>query len=422
MEKFIKTLHINIFGHEMSDTMKDFLKNLSWSFFGGISAAVIMFVLNLLAGRKLGPNAFGQYNSLLSFATALTFLFLLGNDISSVRYLADRNYEKSKEEIFTTSIILVLIQSIVFGFVFYIFFDFIKTKFSLSDNTLSLGIAFSFVLAFKSLFDGYLRAFNLIKKQSFIRIFDAVLAISFFSYFYYFLDKTEYYFYVIAISLGSFFFISFSLFILFGNLRKFSFKMARLLFGYNKFLILGAAIGFVISLEKYFIGKYMGIYELGIYSAYHAASFLIISNIGAVFMNVFWPSSITEKKNLKAILKKLNILFLKAFPVWIILNSLFVFMAIYFMGKNYPLNIVYIILFAVDAFLSFAFSIFNGLLKINRIKEFVLISYLCYTSLIILIIMSQNILYYLVGQIFVYVVFCLISNKRLQKDFIRISN
>ncbi|EKE16380.1 MAG: polysaccharide biosynthesis protein [uncultured bacterium] len=419
MEKIIRAIHINIFGHEMSDAMRIFLKNLSWSFFGGISAALIMFVLSVMAGKTLGPDAFGQYNSLLSFATALTFLFLMGNDVSSVRYLADNNYEKNKGEIFTTSIVLVLVQSFVFGLFFYIFFNFVRINFSLESDSLLLGIIFSFFLAIKSLFDGYLRAFNLIKRQSFIRISDAILVICFFYFFYYFLDKSDYYFYAISVLFGSFFFISASLIALRGNLRKFSFKMAKLLFGYNKFLIFGAAIGFIISLEKYFIGKYVGAYELGVYSAYHAASFLIISNIGAVFMNVFWPSSIMEKNNLEAILKKINILFLKAFPFWIILNSLFILLVIFLMGESYPLNYVYIVFFSIDAFLSFAFSIFNGLLKINRIKEFVIMSYLCYSSLIILIILSRNVMYYLVGQVFIYSIFILFANKRLGKDFVK---
>lgn len=416
----IKRFHLIVFGHAMSNVMESFLKNLSWSFFGGATASAIMFFLNLIAGRKLGPDAFGQYNYILSFSTALTIFFLLGNDVSSVRYLSDKKYEKDKEEIFTTSVMIVIFQSFLFGLIFYLFFELIKIKFSLSQEILLVGIIFSFLLAMKSLFDGYLRAFRLIKRQSFIRIFDSILAIVAFLFFYYFLDKKDYFFYIIAISVGLLFFISASLIALFGNFKKFSIKAAKLLFSYNRFLILGAGVGFIIGLEKYFIGRYIGTYELGIFSAYHAASFLIISNIGYIFMNVFWPSSIMEKQNLEAISKKLNILFVKIFPFWIIFNFFFIFLAVFFMGKDYPLNFSYIFLFAITSYLSFTFSIVNGLLKINRIKEFVLMSYLCYMSLIVLIILFKNILLYLIGQVFVYFVFCIISNKILAKDFKRV--
>lgn len=412
-------IHKSIFGHEMSEAMKGFLKNLSWSFFGGVTAAGIMFLLTIVAGRTLGPEAFGQYNSLLSFATALSIFFLLGNDVSSVRYLADKQYENKREEIFTTALVVVLFQSVFFSLIYYIFFDFIKEKFALGNELLLTGIIFSFLLAIKSLFDGFLRAFHLIKKQGFIRIFDASLALFSFLLFYHFLHRTDYFFYVVSVSLGLFSFSILSLFLLFGNFKRFSFKMLKLLFEYNKYLILGTVAGFIVSLEKYFIGRYTGTYELGVYSAYHAASFLIIANIGSVFTNVFWPSSVTEKKSLEAISTKLDILFLKIFPLWAVFNFFFIYIVIIFMGESYPLDYVYIVLFAVNSFLSFAFSTINGLLKVNRVMEFVVTSSLCYLSLILLIVVFKSVLAYLIGQIFVYIAFYLISKRRLRKDFFK---
>lgn len=414
----VRIIHRGIFGHEISEAMTGFLRNLSWSFVGGVTAAIIMFVLTMIAGRALGPNAFGQYNALLSFATALSVFFLLGNEVSSVRYLSDKQYENEKKDIFTTAIIVVLFQSVIFSLVIYLFFDLIREKFMLDRDIMLAGIIFSFLLAIKSLFDGFMRAFNLIKKQSLIRIFDAVLALLAFLFFYHFLNKTEYYFYAVAVSLGLLSFSSLSLFFLFGNFKKFSLKSLKLLFGYNKYLILGTVAAFIVSLEKYFIGRYAGTYELGIYSAYHAASFLIIANLGSVFTNVFWPSSVAEKKNLESILMKLNTLFFKMFPVWIIFNFLFICVVIIFMGKGYPLSYTYVALFAVNSFLAFAFSIVNGLLKINRVKEYVIISSLCYLSLILLIIVFKSVFAYLIGQIFVYIVFYFLSIRRLKRDFI----
>lgn len=412
-------LHLKIFGHEMSPAMKDFLKHLSWSFFGGFIAAGIMLILMILAGKKLGPDVFGQYNSLLSFATALTFIFLLGNDVSSVRYLSDRNYEKEKKKIFTTSFVIVLMQSIIFGAVVFLLSDFIIEKFSLQGDFLFLGIAFAFLLAFKSLFDGYLRAFNFIKKQSIIRVTDAMLAMFSFMFLYYYLQKTEYYFYVISISFGAVCFIALSSFFVFGNFGKFNLKSAKLLFNYNKFLILGSLGGFIMSLEKYFIGKYIGTYELGIFSAYHMASFLIVANMGAIFMNVFWPISVREKVNLKVISKKMNTLFLKGFLFWTIFSSFFISLTISFMGKEYPLNFLYVFLFAISSFVAFAFSVLISLLNIDRIKESIVISFFCYFSLLIVIILFRNILCYLVGQILIYLVFYLVSQKRLKASFIK---
>lgn len=405
-------VHWRIFGEEMSDEMRNFLGHLSWSFFGGFVAAGIMLILTIIAGRLFGPDAFGQYNSLLSFAIALSFFFLLGNNSSSVRYLSDKKYENNKKEILTTSALLVLFQVIIIGFIFFIFFNFIKTRFLIGNDILIIGFFFSFILAIKNLMDGYLRSFSLIRKQSIIRIFDSIIALSSFILFYN-LQKTEYYFYAISVSLGAVFFIGTSFFFIFGNFGKFNFRSVKLLFHYNKFLMIGSLGGTIISLEKYFIGKYIGMYELGIYSAYYAASFLIIANLGSIFMNVFLPNSIKEKENMHIISKKMNMLFLRVFPFWIIFGTGFVSLMIIFMGKGYPLNIYYAFLIEGSSFLAFVFSTFISLLNIDHIKESVLISTICYIFIIISIILFRNILYYLVSQMCLYFIFYLIAKKRL---------
>lgn len=417
MISIAEILHLKIFGNEMSDEMRKFLGHLSWSFFGGFIAAGIMLILTILAGRKLGPEGFGQYNSLLSFATALTFFFLLGNDIGSVRYLSDKEYQKEKGSILTTSLAIVLIQSLFFGLVIFLFFDFIKERFSFENNFLFLGIIFSFLLSLKSLVDGYLRSLHLIKKQGFVRILDTLLAVFSFLFFYYYLGRLEYYFYAMAISAGTFLFIFLGFFFISNNFGKFSFRNLKLLFGYNKFLVLSSIGGSIMSLERYFIGKYIGTYELGVYSAYYAASFLIIANIGAIFMNVFWPSAIKEKDNLKVILDKLNRLLLKILPFWILFSSAFISLVMLFMGKEYQFNLLYVILFAISSFIAFSFSTFTSILNIDHIKEAVFISFFCYLSLLALIIVFHTILYYLIGQIFIYLFFCIISQKRLKLGF-----
>ncbi len=412
-----ETAHRRIFKEEMSDTMREFLGNLSWSFFGGITAAGIMFVVQVLAGRILGVKGFGQYNSLLSFASALSFFFLLGNDVSSVRYLSDSKYKKDRFNILKTSFILVLIQSIIIGIVFFLFFNFIKVKFLLESKFLFFGIIFSLLLAFKALFDSYLRAFHLIKRQSIVRVIDALSVIIFFVIFYYYLHKSTYYFYAIAMWIGILFFILIGFFIIRPYFGKFNIKNLKLLLNYNKFLIIGSIGGMIMSLERYFIGKYIGINELGLYSAYYTASFLILSNLGGIFMNVFWPSVIKEKNNLKSVLIKLNKIFIKAFPIWFIFGLFFIPLIIFFMGKEYSLNFGYAILFIVSSFMALFFSIFLSILKIDNIKESIIISLVCYIFLISMIVVLHNLVYYLLVQIFAYIFFSVVVQKKLSLNF-----
>ncbi len=93
--KIAEIIHLKIFDHEMGIKMKRFLTNLSWSFFGGFIATGMMFALNMVAGRILGPEEYGKYSSAVVLTGVLATIFVLNLDISSIRYLADRKYKKS---------------------------------------------------------------------------------------------------------------------------------------------------------------------------------------------------------------------------------------------------------------------------------------------------------------------------------------
>ncbi len=203
-----EVIHLRIFGHEMSEVMREFLGNLSWSFFGGIIAVAIMFTVNILAGRWLGPLGYGQYNYVLSFATVSMFIFLLGNNSSGVRYISDVRYRDEKDSILTASLVLSLIQATAFLVAIILFKDLIFERYDIGKNTVYLIFIFGFILSFKDLFDSFLRALNLIKKQSYIKVVDAILVFTSFLFFFFIQNDFSYIFYVYSFLLGGTFFIT----------------------------------------------------------------------------------------------------------------------------------------------------------------------------------------------------------------------
>jgi O-antigen/teichoic acid export membrane protein len=78
-------IHFRLFGHSIGDEMREFLHNLSWSFFGGIVAAAIMFATNVLAGRWLGPVEHGKYNLIVAISSFLVAFMILGLEVSIPR-------------------------------------------------------------------------------------------------------------------------------------------------------------------------------------------------------------------------------------------------------------------------------------------------------------------------------------------------
>lgn len=395
--------HLRIFGHEMSDTMREFLGNLSWSFFGGIIATGIMFSVNILAGRWLGPLGYGSYNYLLSFATSSMFIFLLGNNSSGVRYISDVKYKDEKNSILTASLVLSLVQVIIFLLVIILLKDLMFVRYGIGGNIIYLVFIFGFILSFKDLFDSFLRSLNLIKKQSYIKVVDAILVFTSFLLFFYLMKKDfSYIFYIYSFLFGGTFFITCSFYLVRKNIAKFEWKHVSLILHYNKFLIFGSIGGFIIGLEKIFIGKYIGTESLGIYSAYYASSQLIVSNLAIIFMNIFWPAVIKNKENLDVIIGKIDVIIFKFSWVFLMLNFASVSFFVYLFGKGYPFNPFLVALFSVSSILNVVFFLFISIFNIDKIKYSVMITAICYSTMVSSIVIFKSVQIYLLFQIVIY--------------------
>ena len=204
-----ESLHHRVFGHGMSEEMRGFLGNLSWSVGAGILAAAIMFSVNIFAGRFLGPAEFGKYNYIISLATSLMFFFLLGNNQSGIRYASDKKYKKKQHQIFGTVLLLTFVQAILVFFVFFVFQDVIDKKINLGISVVYLVLLFGFILSLKELFDAFIRAFGLFRLQGIVRVGDAIFVfITFFLFFFLFHDRISSVHYIVAMISGALFFVA----------------------------------------------------------------------------------------------------------------------------------------------------------------------------------------------------------------------
>jgi len=259
----INSIHQRIFKQSASKEMNHFIKDLSWSIFGGGISNIFAFILLVVVARILGPQNFGQYNSLLSFAAGISVIFLLGVNVGSIRFLSDTEYRLKQREIFTASLVLSLLQSVIVTIILLYLHYFVQVKL-FSDLTFLLGLLFAFILSFKNLFDSYLRAFNFIVQQSFLRIAEILITFASFMVISFVIGEISYISLLIAFIIGSTCFIFYSAFILFNKLSRFTLKEVSLLINYNKVLIISLVGTFILSMDKFFIGKFIGIKELGV--------------------------------------------------------------------------------------------------------------------------------------------------------------
>jgi O-antigen/teichoic acid export membrane protein len=409
---FLEAFHIRLFKHEMSEEMKRFLKNLSWSLLGGVSAMLILSIINIIAGRLMGPIEYGKYNYVLSLATILSFFILLGNNSGSIRYITDEKLKIYKGQILSASLLIFVFQFLIVSLFYVIIFNlFYKTEF----NYLFLVFIIGVTLAIKEMFDSYFRSFGMFKLQNFTKIADAFLVLAVFIFFFIIKDNIEYQKYAFSIISGSILFIIVGIFKILPRIKNIEWKNIKLLLNYNKFMVLVSASGLLIGVDKIFIGRFIGTGVLGIYSAYFTSSQLILSSLLIIFMNIFWPAVIKNKENMNIILDKIHILFFKHLPFWWILNSLSILFFIYLFGSQYPISLILIILFSLSSLMNIIFSIMINLYNIDKIYRSVLVAFLGYGIVILSIPVFKSVTVYLMFQIVIYMIGSFYISNNLKK-------
>jgi O-antigen/teichoic acid export membrane protein len=351
-----ESLHLRIFGHEMSPMMRDFLKHLSWSFLGGGIASAVMMIINIGAGRLMGPAGYGNYGLVLAISQVFMIPIILGLDVSSVRSISTAQNNREKEKNISSPFYFILFSSLVFILVFLAFHNFISKKFNINSTILLIAALYAVIVSLKSISDSFARALFLFKEQFFARILEVATIVVLFSLFFFFCDKQNYIFYIFALLSGS---LMFSLFLFRKYLKyltHFDLQSLKIQLSYSSILLVGATFNAVYNiLEKMIIAKYLSIYDLGIYMAYYTASFNMTAQITQMFLNVFFPS--IAKMPARTIITKLEKLIrILFFPIFFIILSI-IFIIIKLFGKDYGINITYLFGFSLLATLQIILSI-----------------------------------------------------------------
>ena len=400
--KIAEVVHLKFFGHPMSDTMREFLGNLSWSFFGGIIAAGIMFVVNVLIARWLGVEQFGKYNALMSLATGLSTVYIMGNDSGSVRYISEKQYKQKRGSFLSASLLLWFVQ--VVGITFLIFCGIICLHLNIERRDfVIIGSVVAVVISAKLLFDAYLKSLSMIRFQSMIKIIETVSIIILVILFKQIkANNFHYQHVVISMIFGALSYVLFS----FVRLRKF-FRTIKLkyilkLVKYNKFIVVATMGSAMIGFERFFVGVFTDNQTLGNYSVYYMGTFLVLSIIISMFMNVFWPTLISEKGGLLHVLKKIDRIFLVGVVAWMIIDGIFISGLFVVIGDKYSISIPLMLMFILAAYLRAFFVIMTNILNIDYVKESAIITLTCYLLVLMSLFVFRNIQLYLIAQIILY--------------------
>ena len=372
--KFINILqriHLFLFKVPMSVEMKKFLGNLSWSLITGLITMPILMIASTLAGRYIGPVEFGKYNLLLVIYQFLAIFIFFGLDTTVIKYIAKARTDKEKTNIISATSFYIISVLFILVLVSIISFPIIN-KYSEAYSLIIILVAiYTLILSIKMILDLYVRSLENFKIQAKGKIIETiVILIAFYVLFIRFNSRTysNYVFIICAGAVATSFFY-------FLYLRKYFNKFNKTILleqlKEGKLFFVGGILGTLfLSSDKIFIARFLGLKTLGVYSAYYFASIGIITIVAQLFTNVFFPA--TSRTENKSFIKKVDKLFIVSFlPLTLLISAITTIMLLIF-GREYPISVLYLILFSLLAASKFFLNLYNVIIvdiPVNMYKK-----------------------------------------------------
>ena len=422
--KLVEYLHRKIFGHEMSDVMRKFLRNLSWSFFGGIISAGILFVVSVLAGRFLGPEEYGKYNMIITVAVGLVIPMTLGLDIAASRFIMIE--KDSKKNVARYILKKVIFYSVVSSLIGVIVFIVLGEFLGLEGKIVCLVICLSLGLTFKNVTDSFLRGFSLFNKQAKFKIVESLIVLGVFIFLVSILLVRTYDSYVWAILVG---YIIFSLIsfksLPFKFLKKGAMYKNKDVIRYGYFVAIGAVASFLLrGSDKILINEFLGTSILGVYSAYYVAAILPITQMQIIFVNVFFPM-ISQSKNINEALRKIDRLAVIFFLPLTGMIFACVYGIIRLYGDQYPIDLLLMFLFSIYAVLFFHVGVRQWLLASLSKRAVLLSSVTALSAGVLQVLLVYGVsrvtvnLYYFMGAIIIANIFFIGINEYFTRRMVK---
>lgn len=358
--RFAEIVHLRLFGHSMSAEMRIFLGNLSWSFFGGVIAAGVMFIVNIIAGRWLGPEQYGKYSLVFLISQVLLIPMIFGMDTTISRIVSKEfswNFGSVQRNI-SSAFWFVIAISALFLIVSIIWRDFLANIFSSTTDVVLFGALFGFVLALKTYLDSVVKGFHLFSFQAKIRILESLLIIAIF-FGSYNLFK-NYISLVVALIFSGLIVVSRYFFRFREHILSVPNSASLInLLQYSKFAIATALLTLIVGYgDRFVVNRYFGAGEFGLYSAYYAATVFVSGQVTVIMSNVFFPfiSKIERQFLIMKKIDKLAFIGTVPFVALIFFVGLLVFRLF---GPEYEINLTVLFLFSLVATLQF-FVAFYG--------------------------------------------------------------
>jgi O-antigen/teichoic acid export membrane protein len=354
------SIHLKVFGQPVGEEMQNFTKNIGLMSLGTIGGAFFFFIVNITAGRLLGPTEYGKYSLITSLGQIFIVPMILGISTSSIKYISSSKNKYKKQLIAQNAFFLTIFFTFLSSITFLVFNSQISKLLKINNQIFFFTLIYSIFLSFKYISEAIVKGvhqFKLLSYLEFINLFSIFLF--FFAYIFIF-KNYNFQSLLIPIIIGLLIYI-----IIFSNKNhqivtrlKPNKSIIKTIMSYGKYATLGAISGIAIgNMDKLILNRYMSLADIGTYSIYLSSSSFVGNYLLQIFIQVFFPTVSSIKEKYQVSKKIIKLFIFTTIPIFLI-NICSTSVILFFMGGKYEINLTYILLFS---FLSIL-TIFSNIL------------------------------------------------------------
>ncbi len=355
--RIAEIIHLRIFGHEMSGETKGFIGNLNYTFAATVAVGMLVYLLNVLAGRWLSVGDYGRYQLALSASFLLVIPVLMGLTTASIHAIAKQSIDPGK--VVSSMLPLTFFFSGVTVPLLLIFSKEIASLIGIEDDVMVAAtiytVFFSLYSVFRSILQGFLdfRKIALFETAYAAFAFGSFLALALLGFISFWVP-------LLAFGLGFLVFSALCIPIVWRHfsLSSVSSEAGKTLLQNGLVMVAASVSGFLLgNVDKFIINRLIDIESVALYSAYAYSAGIFLNFFLQTFITVFFPSMSKIDDSRKAeINRKINRLYIVISPLLMVSSFVFVCLSLSLFGNKYGLDYSYAGLFSLYILVQFFVS------------------------------------------------------------------
>jgi O-antigen/teichoic acid export membrane protein len=343
----INTTYRHVFHKDISGAAARFMRNLAYVVSGTLPSIVLLSVFNILAARFLGPTEYGKYTLIQSVAAFIGISMIMGYHTTIAKFLPESQDPSVRSKTISSIYMLTFMFTVATIGFYVIFMPEISSIFNISEEFLTLAIAFAVIFTFYTLMTNTIRGLMRMKLYSLFQVAYAVMVLAIFLAFVFSGPITfQSILYPVFISYGI---TAVAIFLLIRKylVLKIDLSWISRLTKYSLVCVIGAvSFTFYSNIDKILININLTPSDLGIYGAYSLAAISVTSLMLGTFISVFFPTA-SQYEDKSPIFK----MFFRLLPFLIALGIPFLIVCeigvLWLYGNQYTIYPDLVVLFAI---------------------------------------------------------------------------